>query len=295
MNWIICGYHLNLTWVIYDFFFRSRPDNIAMLRLLSFFLVTMVLEKLDLIDSINIEKCDTSHPVVCNCSNIGLSDLTENITHEADRNFLILHFSRNFIRTFPSGAFHVDNRLSSLLLDNNIISKIEPRAFKALTNLSTLYMSENNLDGRRISESQFDGLINLKTLKINHNPLRLVKKHTFSYIDVPRLARLELSHCQIRELEDGSISQLVYLEHLDLGCNELETFHRNHLFGLTSLRTLNISHNFLVILNELPHFESLRDMYIDNNNISQMSIRDDMLLRTPLLECLSLRHNEIRL
>ena len=148
-------------------------------------------------------------------------------------------------------------------------------------------MSGNNLDGRRISESQFDGLINLKTLKINHNPLRLDKKHTFSYIDVPRLTRLELSHCQIRELEDGSISQLVYLEHLDLSCNELETFHRNHLFDLTSLRTLNISHNFLVILNELPHFESLRDMSIDYNNISQMTISDDMLLRTPLLECLS--------
>ena len=156
-------------------------------------------------------------------------------------------------------------------------------------------MSGNNLDGHRISESLFDGLINLKTLKINHNPLRLVKKHTFSYIDVPRLARLELSHCQIRELEDGSIRQLVYLEHLDLSCNELETFHRNHLFGLTSLTTLNISHNLLVILNELPHFESLRDVYIDYNSISQMSIRDDMLLRTPLLECLSLRHNQIRL
>ena len=150
-----------------------------MLRLLSFFLVIMVLKKLDLIDSINIEKCDTSHPVICNCSNIGLSDLPENITHEADRNFLILDFSRNFIRTFPSGAFHTDNRLSSLLLDNNIISKIESRAFKALTNLGTLYMSGNNLDGHRISESQFDGLINLKTLKINHNPLLWLRNTRF--------------------------------------------------------------------------------------------------------------------
>ena len=36
-------------------------------------------------------------------------------------------------------------------------------------------------------------------------------------------------------------------------------------------------------------------MSIDYNNISQMTSSDDMLLRTPLLECLSLRHNEIRL
>ena len=275
----------------------SDPAKMDKLHILSYLHVSMMATAMFTLGETvgySLKKCDTSNEVVCNCSSIGLAHLPLEITLQANKtNFLVVDFSGNHIKTFPKNAFNAENNISTLLMDNNKISKIEPKAFKILPYLRTLYMSGNKLDGKRIGESIFYGLNELRTLKLNWNPLRVVKKYTFSFYDVPELGRLELSHCRIHRLEDGAISQLRELVYLDLSWNELETFTSTSLNGLHSLVTLVISHNKLKVLDEMPFFNSLKEVYFDNNQIRQVSLREDML-GTDVLERFFIRSNEIK-
>ena len=241
-------------------------------------------------------ECHTSDHSICNCSWKGLKTIDMVFSKENNRhNCETFDFSNNNITTIWRSAFGSVNSISVLLLNNNKIRKIEPNSFSAMTNLITLELSGNMLDGTTTDAKQFNFLDKLKRLKMNRNPLHVIKTFTFHFMTFPALVYLELSHCQIRQLEDGAISLLKLLEYLDLSWNKLKTFRRQDLKGLKSLKTLDLSHNYLKVLNEMPILGALIDLYLDSNKIYQVSVRKDILNGTDMLEHLYVRNNNIKL
>ena len=234
--------------------------------------------------------CDNSDSVAFNCSG---AELTIIPTYEhVPGYYQILDFSNNYISNISRLNFSSDNVISTLLLMNNRISHIQPWAFEVMTHLVTLDLSGNVLNGRSIDEKQFYDLKKLRLLNLERNPLQFIGKDTFNFMELPVIRHLDLSHCDISRIEDGAID-LPDLEYLDLSWNKMEAFHKDSFKMLTELRTLDLSHNRITVLDEVPYLPEIRIWNLDNNQIKNVTIREGIWNLADSLEYIYIRNNDI--
>ncbi|RUS77947.1 hypothetical protein EGW08_014293, partial [Elysia chlorotica] len=128
--------------------------------------------------------------VYVNCSE---SDLSSIPTEQFPVGIQVYDLSYNNIESLPSHAFFRYSSLKELHLHHNLIFEINSQAFVGLSNLELLDLSANRLKKTKIFQplsklesldlssntirvlwrSVFDGLNQLKTLRISHNPISL--------------------------------------------------------------------------------------------------------------------------
>lgn len=235
-------------------------------------------------------ECDNSKNTF-NCSGVGLTEIPSG--DHIPSYMETLDLSNNHISNINfTGYPMVGNALSLLNLSNNQIYKIKRDAFDHFTNLVTLDLSKNLIFGPDLEERMFNYLKMLKYLNMERNPIRHIKKDTFTFYELPSIKNLDLSHCEIGELEAGSLD-LPPLEHLDLSWNKIGSFKEDSFRMLVSLKTLDMSHNRIRVLDEIPHMPELVSWILDNNGMEKVQIRDDIINNADNLQKLYLRNNDI--
>ncbi|WRX28362.1 Leucine-rich repeat - like 10, partial [Theobroma cacao] len=201
--------------------------------------------------------------------------------------------------------------LEEISLSNNKLQGLIPSSISQLVNLTSLDLSSNNLSG--IVESDlFSKLQNLQYLDLSYNNLYFNSNHTSADYTLPNLYYLHLSSCNVNQFPQflrGSKD----LDYLDLSNNRISGKIPKWMWdvGKDSLIYLNLSHNFMTELEQLPWRSiiildlssnlvqgnlpipplSTSIFLISNNNLSgEIS---DLICNVSYLEVLDMSHNNL--
>ncbi|KAK3596210.1 hypothetical protein CHS0354_016153 [Potamilus streckersoni] len=205
----------------------------------------------------------------------------------------VLDMSYNKISTVSLLNVSDDATLTFLNLSHNLISAIYNSSFQKLRHLEVLDLSNNVLKGEDLYTKVFDELENLKVLILERNPLKMVRRGTFDFFNLLAMENLDLSHCDIHNLEERAID-LPRLIHLDLSWNRLQSLNPDALKMMTRLETLDLSHNDLSEISVLPFLPVLKTLILDNNVLINVDIREAVFKSADDVRVISLRNNKIR-
>ncbi|XP_033880320.1 leucine-rich repeat and transmembrane domain-containing protein 2-like [Acipenser ruthenus] len=127
----------------------------------------------------------------------------------------------------------------TLLLLNNKLSSLSPRAFSNLTSLERLDLSNNFLDN--LPASLFRDQGNLSELVLHNNSITGLGKGLLQ--SCPGLQRLDLSMNGLSQVPLGLLDDLPGVEWLSLADNRLQALERATFEPLSSLQHLHLSGN----------------------------------------------------
>lgn len=170
------------------------------------------------------------------CGDKFLADMPAGI----DAGTQVLNFSGNNLQHLMSERFYKMGliNLQKIYLARNQLSRIHDRAFRGLSNLVELDLSDNVLPA--IPSETFSDYTSLMRLILNGNAIRELKSNAFRYLSF--LTTLELSNCQLSTIEDEAFLGLDNLEWLKLDGNLISTLQGNHILP-QSLHGINMQGN----------------------------------------------------
>lgn len=152
----------------------------------------------------------------------------------------VLNFSGNALTLLPNERFKKMDliNLQKIYLSRNQLMKIHERAFRGLTNLVELDLSENALS--IVPTETFADYPALMRLSLSGNPIRAL--HTNAFKHLAFLTTLELSNCQIELIEDEAFIGMDNLEWLRLDGNRITSIQGNHVLP-ENLHGINLQAN----------------------------------------------------
>ncbi|XP_062081169.1 receptor-like protein 6 [Humulus lupulus] len=158
------------------------------------------------------------------------------------------------------------NSLISLYLEYNNLQGSFPRSIFQQVNLTDLLLSSNNLSGV-VQFDQFSKLKKLYYLHLSNNSLSLVSNNNNNDTLPNTLSELYLSACGISEFP-YSLRSLENLGVLDISNNQIEGSVPKWLWnvGKDSLQFLDISHNFLTQIDQIP-WKNLQYINLRSNRL----------------------------
>ncbi|CAL8254726.1 unnamed protein product [Arctogadus glacialis] len=251
--------------------------------------------------------CQCNRKVV-QCSDLGLPSVPYDIPADTR----LLDLQGNFITEIRENDFKGLNDLYALVLVNNLLSKVHPRAFLPLVGLQKLYLSHNRLTTvprnlpsslvelrihdnniKKIESRTFAGLHKMNCIELGGNPIRnsgleagafdglnlnflriSEAKLTAIPKDLPdSLRELHLDHNQIHTIGQEDLTHYGELYRLGLGHNRLRRIEYGGLYYVQSLRELHLHHNLLSSVPAgLPEMKHLQVVYLHSNNISKVEV-----------------------
>lgn len=152
----------------------------------------------------------------------------------------VLNFTHNKLAILQSERFQKMDliNLQKIYLSNNELIRINDRAFRGLSNLVELDLSDNMLTA--IPTETFQDYSSLMRLSLSGNPIRELKASAFKYLSY--LTTLELSNCQIALIEDETFIGMDNLEWLRLDGNRIKAIRGSHILP-ESLHGINLQGN----------------------------------------------------
>ncbi|XP_013191130.2 uncharacterized protein LOC106135392 [Amyelois transitella] len=190
-------------------------------------------------------------PVVCECIWKAGKQAAEcikraliTVPEKVDPATQILDLSGNNLQILPQEVFIRVGlvNLQKIYLRNCSIGQIDERAFKDLTNLVELDLSQNLLT--QIPMATFKHVPFLRDLILAQNPIRII--HSDSLTNLGSLVKLDLSRCEIREIAPNAFRNVQALVSLKLNENQLRDLPLLSLEKLQNLKTIDFSDNPLV-------------------------------------------------
>lgn len=136
-------------------------------------------------------------------------------------NLTFANLRGNKIVTLNEKSFLKNKMLVELDISANEISDIHPQAFIGARQLLFINLSANSLQGF-LPSNTFSTNYNLKTLDLSMNRLQSVGN-----LSILTLENLDLSQCQIKEIDKDSLKSLPWLTYLNLSQNPLENIPDN--------------------------------------------------------------------
>ena len=142
---------------------------------------------------------------------------------------------------------------TTLILNNNKITKIEDGAFNNLIYLKQLYLNDNQIT--KIENGIFNELSNLEELYLNDN--------------------------QITKIMPRSFRNLYSLKILNLCNNNITTLNNQEFFNLNSLKNLDLSNNKITDINSKAFYNMHKLQYLDllNNDELKKPVVIDKLIK----------------
>ncbi|CAL8331171.1 unnamed protein product [Lota lota] len=130
-------------------------------------------------------------------------------------------------------------------LTGTAIAKIDPGAFSAFPNLTTLLLDYNFIS-QTLTGTEFEGLGQLEQLFFSNNH-QMVELSSWSFVQVPRLRILTLGKTLTGSLDlvPSPFGPLTNLKVLDLSNNNIANINAHMLDGLGNLMVLKMQHNNL--------------------------------------------------
>lgn len=196
--------------------------------------------------------------------------------------------------------------------NSNNVDYIPAEIFTTFPNLCYFRMSTNLME---LNSNDFAHAMNLTSLNLSDNKLKIVKANVFSSIekvtqsttphsnDVSRLndetvfplhklRELSLERNEISEIEVNSFSGLDKLIDLNLLGNKLTTIRRQSFGGLPLLDLLDVSHNKIeTIQDDALNLPALKRLNLAHNKLTRLS--DGIFNRFPKLESIILDFNNL--
>jgi Leucine-rich repeat (LRR) protein len=190
----------------------------------------------------------------------------------------------NKIVTLKEKTFLRNKFLVELDLSANEIKDIHPRTFIGARELAFVNLSSNSLQGS-LPSNTFSTNYNLKTLDLSVNRLQSVGN-----LSILMLENLDLSQCQIKDIEKDSLTGLPWLTYLDLSHNPLDNIPDNiqswYLRDI-DLSYCRLSHITNDTFNRLPEIGSIN---LIGNRFTR-AFKNDMFEYNDRLESLKLADN----
>lgn len=236
-----------------------------------------------------------------------------NISSGFPRNVTYINLSGNMIQKFDMHPFYGLFNLKTLNLERNRINitMMYRGLFADLTSLTELSLKGNIQDKFKptvIKDDVFSELRSLETLKIDgpanvtfgkgFQSITMLQKLDLSgitgncsfqrisqnmFLNMPKLTYVDVSACDILDIEEGAFGNLHYLEHLDVSHNKQLGFaslpNITHNLNKTSIRILRC--NGINCLSGIGtkilkrHFENLKqtnisEIYFEKNRLEQL-------------------------
>lgn len=207
-----------------------------------------------------------------NLSNNHISRI-EKVPFSSQSNLKLLDVSNNALNAISSDWFLYTTNLDTLLLENNLISSINASSFDKTTNLRELNLTNNLLTEEQV-RGRFTRCVSLQTLRLDRNPLGAITPQTFN--GPPSLERLYLnSSCIKSAYFDWRSDSLPILKELYLQNNFIERISSDAFAGLVQLKTMDLSHNELSVVEANAFSASASTLQL--LNLTQNSLGDSQL------------------
>ncbi|KAG5830806.1 hypothetical protein ANANG_G00314490 [Anguilla anguilla] len=222
------------------------------------------------------------HLRVTQCSDLGLKNVPDKIPPDTS----LLDLQNNKISEIRENDFKALKGLHALILVNNVITIIHPKAFMPLGKLQRLYLSKNLLKDMpanmpkslqelrihenkisKIKKASFQGLVNVIVMELGSNPLKSSGIDDGAFADLKRVSYIRIADTNLTELPKGLPSSLSEL-HLD--SNKITKVQVDRLKGLKTLAKLGLSFNEI----SLPDHKYIQVVYLHNNKIAAVGTED---------------------
>ena len=156
--------------------------------------------------------------------------------------------------------------LSGNKIGNQIL---ESYVFRHLQRLEELDLSNNNLHS--FADKILGNLTKLKVLKLSENQLRTLEGNVIGQ-SLMSLHYLNISHCDLIQMDTRFLDKIPELKTLDLSHNSLTGLNKDHFKNLTKSTFIDLSFNQLSVLDDYA-FDSLRLDYLNlaNNDLTNVS------------------------
>ncbi|XP_041654530.1 biglycan-like [Cheilinus undulatus] len=254
-------------------------------------------------------ECECSLKVV-QCSDRGLYY----VPHELPPDTRLLDLQGNHIAEIRENDFKGLNNLYALVLVNNQISRIHPRAFLPLKRMQKLYLSHNLLTAvpknlpstlvelrihdnriKKIASGTFSGLYGMNVIELGRNPiknsgleagafnglrLKFLRISEAKLTNIPKglpfnLRELHLDQNQITTINVDDLVEYGELYRLGLAHNRIRTIEHGSLYYVEKLRELHLNDNLLSrVPDGLSGLKHLQVVYLHSNNISSVDVND---------------------
>ncbi|KAM8841722.1 trophoblast glycoprotein a [Spinachia spinachia] len=174
------------------------------------------------------------------------------------------------LRSVPTG---IPGYTRNLFITGNLISRVGPRSFTGLDNVTNLSLSNNRIS--EVESNTFAGLRSLRSLDLSNNQLAVIHPEAFT--------------AQNQSLRELNLSRALY-NHSSV--MDLATSLRWSSLG--SLKGLDLSHNGLIFLPSriFSHLGSLRRLQLSNNSL--VAIHNSSFSGLERLEQLDLTLNALK-
>ncbi|XP_058794636.1 insulin-like growth factor-binding protein complex acid labile subunit [Phymastichus coffea] len=253
--------------------------------LLLYFVITFVVQN-SYADVCQICLCsstgDTTISINCNKINFTSINIIRFGLVSAEYNGTLgaLDLSETSITYIVADMFETSKYLKILNLSHNHLQEIKSSVFKNLNNLKVLDLSNN-----KIKTIQSFYLPSLEVLDLSNNAIDdLDFEFQKSY---PQLHDLRMSHNNLSDSINGTLTLLTQLRHLDLSCNYFNLYDENFKF-LTQLITLNLSHNAIEVLEKKKFPDNLTCLDVGFNSLTTFPNN------LGKIQTLNLEYNKIR-
>ncbi|XP_048404635.2 decorin [Stegostoma tigrinum] len=224
------------------------------------------------------------HLRVVQCSDLGLTTVPKDIPKDTT----LLDLQNNRITEIKENDFKNLRNLNALILVNNKISTVHPKAFAPLVKLQRLYLSKNllkeipanippSLHELRIHENEitkvkknaFDNLSQVYALEMGSNPLKNSGIDSGAFNGLKKLSFIRLSDASLTDIpKDLPVS----LAEIHLDGNKISRVKADSLKGLKNLVRLGLSFNEInrVDNGSLDNTPYLRELHMDNNSLRKV-------------------------
>jgi len=250
--------------------------NLITLNLSSNYIMELTESSLDHIGSLQI----------LDLSNNAMDSISERAFHNVTK-LTSLSLQTNSIRNFPTRTLLPLVDLEHLCVNDNQLQHI-PIAVQGLRKVRTLNLSQNHMERlKEIPESRAV-MLTVESVILTHTNLTTIGPNDLDLF--PNITELTMSSNCLSRIAPYAFQSLNKLIRLDLSWNQIMHLSRERLIGLTSLKTLNLSHNLLGSLDAFPpDLQPLLVLDVSHNRLR--SIARDSLTNLPNLVRLDLRGN----
>ncbi len=211
--------------------------------------------------------------------------LPDNIFHGMT-SLEFIDFDSNEIVDFPNMSY-LGCPLTTIIFSNNKIQFIDPSYLMGLSCLKYFDISSNEIQGvftfptlpamkifnikqndiTNIDVDAFNGMTNLKILRINRN--HLTSLPNFTHIGTS-LSKLHLDYNDLESLDVAVFEGLSNLKYLDLSHNDIVSINISYFIDLHNLKYLNIDDNNISGTFNLPTLAKLKSLDMDHNKITML-------------------------
>jgi Leucine-rich repeat (LRR) protein len=169
-----------------------------------------------------------------------------------DSNKLTLHSSQE-----SHEIAELTNNITELEIHNNYYIEFY-KILSHFTNLKKLFLNNSMIESLH---NDITELQNLNVLNLSHNQLKELPNNL---INLKHLEVLDLSHNKLSNLP-VCYKQLQHIKHIDISNNNFSTLPKCIANGMGTLRVLNISENFHIMMNVIPYSKHLQIFYAKKN------------------------------